>query len=190
MEELHRRILESGRVESGLVIVDSFLNHRTDPELMSKVGVWLADRFTDFDVVVTAEASGIPAAYATARAAGVNFIYAKKQNRRLDPDLHLLRQITSPTKGGTTWITIRKALLGEKRNVLIVDDFLSRGRTAEALGSMIEEGGNRVAGFAFVIEKTFTGGRKLLEKHGWRIESAAIIESIEDQRIQMAGLPQ
>ncbi len=189
MEELRKRILESGKVVSDLVIVDSFLNHRTDPELMSKVGTWLAQRLGSFDVVVTAEASGIPAAYATAQAGGVNFIYAKKQNRRLDPELHLIRQISSPTKGGMTWITIRKELLGEGQDVLIVDDFLSRGRTAQALGSMMEEGGNRVAGFAFVIEKTFTGGRKLLEKHGWRVESAAIIKSIENQRINMAGLP-
>lgn len=189
MEELRNRILEAGRVESDLVIVDSFLNHRTDPELMSKVGIWLAERLGDFEVVVTAEASGIPAAYATARAAGVNFIYAKKQNRRLDPQLHLIRQVSSPTKGGLTWITIRKALLGEGRNVVIIDDFLSKGRTAEALGSMIEEAGNRLTGFGFVIEKTFTGGRKRLEKHGWRVESAAIIESIDNQRINMAGLP-
>ncbi len=189
MEELRKRILEAGEVHSDLVIVDSFLNHRTDPDLMSRVGVWLAQRLGEFDVVVTAEASGIPAAYATARAAGVNFIYAKKQNRQLDPQLHLIRQISSPTKGGMTWITIRKALLGEERDVVIVDDFLSQGRTAEALGSMIEEGGNRVAGFGFVIEKTFTGGRKLLEKHGWKIKSAAIIESIENQRINMAELP-
>ena len=189
MKELRERILESGQVISDLVIVDSFLNHRTDPELIGNVGIWLAGQFENFDVVVTAEASGIPAAYATARAGGVDFIYAKKQNRQLDPQLHLIRQVSSPTKGGMTWITIRKELLGEGQNVLIVDDFLSRGRTSEALGSMIEESGNRLAGFAFVIEKTFTGGRRRLEKHGWRVESAAIIESIANQQIQMAGSP-
>lgn len=183
MEELRKRILKSGKVESQLVIVDSFLNHRTDPDLMSKVGVWLAEKLGEFDVAVTAEASGIPIAFATARAAGKDFIYAKKQNRRLDPDLHLIRQISSPTKGGTTWITIKKELLGEGRDVVVVDDFLSQGRTAEALGSMIEEAGNRIAGFGFAIEKTFTGGRPLLERHGWRIESAAIIDSIENQQI-------
>lgn len=172
-------------MQSQLVIVDSFLNHRTDPELMTKVGVWLAERLGDFDMAVTAEASGIPAAFATARAAGTDFIYAKKQNRQLDPELHLVRQISSPTKGGTTWITIRRELLGQGRNVVIVDDFLSRGRTAEALGSMIEEAGNRISGFGFVIEKTFTGGRSLLESHGWRVESAATIESIEDQQITL-----
>ena len=183
MEELRKRILESGKVESQLVIVDSFLNHRTDPELMTKVGIWLAERLGDFDVAVTAEASGIPAAFATARAAGKHFIYAKKQNRRLDPELHLIRQISSPTKGGKTWITIRKELLGEGKDVVIVDDFLSRGRTAQALGSMIEEAGNRLTGFGFVIEKTFTGGRSLLEKHGWKVQSAAIIDSIQDGQI-------
>lgn len=183
MRELHQRILDDGKVESQLVIVDSFLNHRTDPSLMTRVGEWLADRLGEFDVALTAEASGIPVAFATARAAGVDFIYAKKQNRRLDPQLHWLRQVTSPTKGGKTWITIKKELLGEGRDVVVVDDFLSRGRTAEALGSMIQEGGNRIAGFGFAIEKTFTGGRALLERHGWRVESAAIIDSIEDGRI-------
>lgn len=183
MRELHERILEEGKVVSQLVIVDSFLNHRTDPVLMGKIGEWLAERLGEFHVAVTAEASGIPVAYATARAAGVDFIYAKKQNRRLDPEQHWLRQVTSPTKGGKTWITIKKELLGEGRDVVVVDDFLSRGRTAEALGSMIEEAGNRVAGFGFAIEKTFTGGRLLLEKHGWRIESAAIIDSVDDGRM-------
>ncbi len=76
--------------------------------------------------------------------------------------------------------------MGEEQDIVVVDDFLSRGRTAEALGSMIEESGNRLAGFGFVIEKTFTGGRVLLEKHGWKIESAAIIESIENSRIAIA----
>ncbi len=186
LEELQRRILEAGRVESQLVIVDSFLNHRTDPALLSRVGEWLAQRFGDFDLVITAEASGIPAAFGTAKAAGVDFIYAKKQSRRLDPELHIIRQVSSPTKGGKTWITIRRGLLGEGRNIVVIDDFLSRGRTAEALGSMIEEAGNRVVGFGFVIEKTFTGGRALLEKHGWRVEAAAIIESIENQQIVIA----
>ncbi|MDE0233425.1 MAG: phosphoribosyltransferase family protein [bacterium] len=186
MEELRRRILEAGRVESDLVIVDSFLNHRTDPALMSNVGEWLAERLGDFDLVLTAEASGIPAAFSTARAAGVDFIYAKKQNRQLDPDLHVIRRVSSPTKGGKTWITVRKELLGVGRDIVVVDDFLSRGRTAEALGEMIEESGNRLAGFGFVIEKTFTGGRSLLEGHGWKIESAAIIESIENGRIAIA----
>lgn len=164
------------------MIVDSFLNHRTDPELMSSVGEWLAERLGDFDLVLTAEASGIPAAFCTAKAAGVDFIYAKKQNRQLDSD-HVIRRVSSPTKGGKTWITIRKELLGVGRDIVVVDDFLSRGRTAEALGEMIEESGNRLAGFGFVIEKTFTGGRSLLEGHGWKIESAAIIKSIESGRI-------
>ncbi len=183
MEELRKRILEEGRAESQLVIVDSFLNHRTDPQLLTTVGEWLAGRLGDFDLVITAEASGIPAAFATAKAAGVDLIYAKKQSRRLDPELHILRQISSPTKGGTTWITIRKELFGTGRDVAVVDDFLSRGRTAEALGSMIEEAGNRLTGFGFVIEKTFTGGRSLLESHGWEVVSAAIVESIDNNRL-------
>ncbi len=186
MKQLQRRILETGRVESQLVIVDTFLNHRTDPALLTSVGEWLAEHLPDFDLAITAEASGIPIAFTTAKAAGVDFIYAKKQNRRLDPELHLIRQISSPTKGGKTWITIRKDLLGRGNKVVVVDDFLSQGRTAAALGSMIGESGNQLTAFGFVIEKTFTGGRKLLEEHGWKVVSAAIVDSIQDGHIVFA----
>ena len=180
VRELRERILTDGRIQSGLVIVDSFLNHRADTSLISGVGKWLTEHLDPFDLVVTAEASGIPIAFAVAAHKGMDFVYAKKQNRPLDTETHLMRKITSPTKGGDTWVTIRKEHLEGSKSIAVVDDFLSRGHTAEALGSMIEEGGSKVAGFGFAIEKSYVGGRRVLEKHGWSVVSGAKVRSVSN----------
>ena len=68
-------------------------------------------------------------------------------------------------------------MLPEGRRVLVVDDFLSGGRTAEALGEIIEEAGCTVVGFAFVIEKSFVDGRARLLDRGWRVDSLLKIAS-------------
>ena len=62
MEQLRQRILADGRALSDRVLlVDSFLNHQVDPQLMRAVGEEFARRFADSGVtrVVTIESSGI-----------------------------------------------------------------------------------------------------------------------------------
>ena len=75
------------------------------------------------------------------------------------------------------------------RRVLIVDDFLAGGRTAEALGEITEEAASEVIGFSFVIEKAFSGGRSRLETHGWPVDALAVINSMEGGAIELAPLP-
>ena len=186
MEALRERILADGVAVSGLVIVDSFLNHRTDPLLISEVGKWLCQYLPPFDLVLTAEASGIPVAFAVATHGGTDFLYAKKQYSRLDEETHLMRKVPSPTKGRDSWMTIKKNRIGTGKDIAIVDDFLSRGRTAEALGLMVEESGNRVAGFGFAIEKSFIAGRDRLERRGWNAMAAAEVLSVANGRIAVA----
>ena len=49
--------------------------------------------------------------------------------------------------------------------VLIVDDLLATGGTAEATGKLVEQCGAEVAGFAFVIELGFLDGRSKLKDY-------------------------
>ena len=186
VEALRQRIDSSGTVRNGLVIVDTFLNHRTDPELLWNAGQWLRERLGRFDLVVTAEASGIAPALAVAAHAGTDLVYAKKQHRRLDSGKFLAREVRSPTKNNTCWLTIRRELLPVNKTIVVVDDFLCRGDTASMVGEMIEESGNQLGGFGFVIEKTFTGGRGVLEGRGWEVVSAATVSSIENDRIMLS----
>mgnify|MGYP001590886697 FL=1 len=64
---------EHGRVEGSLIKVDDFLNHQVDPSLLDLIGQDIAHRWAgeDIDIVVTAEASGIPPALTTARSLGI-----------------------------------------------------------------------------------------------------------------------
>lgn len=64
--------------------------------------------------------------------------------------------------------------------VLIVDDFLHQGRTAVALGEIVEEAGGEVLGIVFVVEKAWVGGRQLIESHGWTVWSLVSIKSVEN----------
>ena len=49
--------------------------------------------------------------------------------------------------------------------MLIVDDLLATGGTAEAAGSLIESAGGNVAGFAFLVELSDLNGRDKLKGH-------------------------
>lgn len=169
------------QVDEGLVIVDTFLNHRVEPTLMTDIGVQLAAmcEMAPGDIVATVEASGIAPAMATASAAGVNFIYAKKTV--VPPPDHIASTlVASATKGTTYHVGVRRSLLEGEQRAWIVDDFLSDGHAALGLASIIEECGLVVAGCAFVIEKTFRTGRRRLEDAGYDVLSLVAIESVDD----------
>lgn len=180
---LSRAVAERGRIEGLLVKVDDFLNHRVEPDLLGAIGVDLAARFATPDIVLTAEASGIAPALQTATAAGVAMVYAKKYPRAHSDRPAFVRQVGSPTKGTEYRVEVAHRVLPAGLRVLIIDDFLSGGRTAEALGEIVEEAGCVVTGLGFVIEKSFVPGRARLEAHGWRVESLLRIVSL-DGRIE------
>lgn len=185
-ELLRDAILDRGRVEGPLLKVDDFLNHRVEPPLMKAVGAEIAGRFADAtpELVLTAEASGIPPAQETAAALGIPYVYAKKYPHGDAVRPAWVRAVSSPTKGVEYRVEVAHRVLSPGTTVLVVDDFLSRGRTAEALGEIIQEAGCRSAGFGFVIEKAFMDGRARLEGHGWRVESVAIVSSLDGGMIE------
>lgn len=161
--------------------VDDFLNHRVEPALLAAIGADLASRFTHPDVVLTAEASGIAPALQTALSLGVPMIYAKKYPRAHSDRPAFVREVGSPTKGAEYRVEVAHRVLPPGTRALIVDDFLSGGRTAEALGEIVEESGGIVIGLGFVIEKAFVDGRSRLEARGWRVESLLRILSLDDR---------
>ncbi|MGB5169021.1 MAG: phosphoribosyltransferase family protein [Acidimicrobiia bacterium] len=182
-------VAERGRVSGDLVLVDDFLNHRVDPIIIDEIGRQIAEHFAGQapDLIVTAEASGIPPAMATARYLPVPVVYAKKY-LGVGDRYTFAREVTSPTKGVEYRVEVARRALEPGGRALIVDDFLSGGRTAEALGQIVEESGGDVLGFAFVIEKQFAGGRGLLESHGWDVWSVVEIAGIEDGKPLIANL--
>lgn len=190
MEQLRQRILQDGRLRDGDVLkVDSFLNHQMDIRLLEAVGEEFARRFSGVPItkILTIEASGIAVAAMASRAFGyVPVVFAKKAASR-NLDGHLLHaQVRSFTKGKTYDVQVARRFLSPEDTVLVLDDFLARGQALLGLVSIVRQSGARLAGCGVVIEKGFQEGGRLLRVQGIRLESLAVIASVEDGRITFA----
>jgi xanthine phosphoribosyltransferase len=182
--DLQTIIATRARVDGDLLMVDTFLNHRVDPAIIASIGDQIAAQLdaVNATLVLTAEASGIPPALAAAERLGIPMVYAKKF---VGPSTrgNYSREVASPTKGIEYRVEVRRHVIDPHDRAAIVDDFLARGRTAEALGQIVEEAEATVAAMTFVVEKTYAGGRAILERHGWPVTSLVRIASLEGDRV-------
>ena len=184
MELLKQRILKDGKVkEGGVLKVDSFLNHQMDVVLINEIGREFRRRFAGENVtkILTIEASGIGIAVLAAQHFdNVPVVFAKKsKSKNLDGELYI-SQVESFTKGTVSEIQVSKKFVGPQDTVLIIDDFLAKGKALMGLLDIVRQSGARLAGCGIVIEKGFQEGGQLLRSQGIRLESLAIIDSMED----------
>ena len=66
---------------------------------------------------------------------------------------------------GTAVIEMHVDALQKKWNVLIHDDLLATGGTAEAAAQLVKQAGATVSGFSFVVELGFLNGKEKLKTH-------------------------
>jgi xanthine phosphoribosyltransferase len=191
MEELRRRILDEGQnLGRGILKIDSFLNHQVDAELMDAVGREIAARFaaTKPTLILTAEVSGIIPAVMTGKALNnLPVLYARKHKPITMMEPVYVDGAPSHTKGGEVLLMVSPEFLHTGDRVLIVDDFLATGRTIDALARIVTNAGAELVGIATVVEKSFEGGRELLEQQ-WHVpvESMAIITDMSGDQITVA----
>ena len=69
---------------------------------------------------------------------------------------------------GNATLEIHKDSITTGEKVIIVDDLIATGGTAEAAAKLVEKSGGKVLGFIFAISLFDLGGRKLLEKKGYK----------------------
>ena len=69
---------------------------------------------------------------------------------------------------GEATLEVHKDSINSKEKVIIVDDLVATGGTSEAAAKLVEKSGGEVAGFIFVINLFDLGGKKLLEKKGYK----------------------
>ena len=184
MEVLQERILRDGVVKEGDVLkVDSFLNHQLDIALFEEIGQEFRRLFSDISVskILTIEASGIAIACIAARYFDVPVVFAKKaQSINIDGSVYAT-SIQSYTHQRTFDVIVSSRFLDAGDHVLIIDDFLANGCALDGLIDIIEQAGATVEGIGIVIEKGFQAGGKSLRDRGYRLESLAIIDSMDAQ---------
>lgn len=184
MKLLEQRILRDGVVKDGDVLkVDSFLNHQIDSVLLDQLGAEFQRLFGDLPInkILTIEASGIAIAYATALRFGVPMVFAKKnQTRNIAGDVYSTR-IQSFTHGRIYDVIMSKQFLGPEDHVLIIDDFLANGCALEGLLDIADQAGATVEGIGIAVEKGFQPGGAAIRAKGYRLESLAIVESMNPE---------
>jgi xanthine phosphoribosyltransferase len=183
------RILREATVENDRILkIDHFLNHRIEPAFMTAMGEALADRIRAFapDLLLTAEASGIAPALATAVALGRPLVYAKKYSPVVEAPA-LSRVVPSPTKGGEMRLVVAARYVQAGMRVAIVDDFLANGKTAVALAEIVGDAGATPVVAGFLVEKLFQGGRAGLEALGIPVATLAQVARLQDGKVIMAG---
>jgi xanthine phosphoribosyltransferase len=183
MQLLKERIIKDGKVRSGNVLkVDSFLNHQLDIELFGEIGREFKQRFADQTVtkILTIEASGIGIACITAQYFNVPVVFAKKnQTKNIAGDVYTSK-VESFTHGRVYDIIVSKDFLKPEDKILVIDDFLANGAALIGLINLIKDAGATLVGAGIVIEKGFQEGGKLVRDSGVRVESLAIIESMDE----------
>ncbi|MCM1284671.1 MAG: xanthine phosphoribosyltransferase [Acetobacter sp.] len=182
MELLKQKILSEGEVYEGNILkVDGFLNHRIDVPFMKEVGREFHRRFKDMGVnkILTIEASGIAIGALVAQEFECPLVFAKKtKTKNIAGDVYTSK-VESFTHGTTYDIIVSKRFLDKNDKVLIVDDFLAVGNALNGLIDLVNDSGAELIGCGVVIEKGFQhGGDKLREK-GVKVESLAIVESMD-----------
>jgi len=185
--ELEEKILREGEVlPGGILKVGGFLNQQIDTAFMTKMGVEGARLYKDAGVtkVLTVEASGIALAFAVAQQLNVPMVFAKKYGAaNISGDVYK-SSVYSFTHKQTFDIVVSKSYISSNDVVLICDDFLAKGNALNGLIHIVEQSGAELAGACIAIEKSFQGGGDLLREEGIRVESLAIIESVEDDEIR------
>ena len=183
---LEERILRDGKVYPGEVLkVGGFLNHLIDDGLMEKIGKEICSLYKCDHVtkILTIEASGIAIACYTGMHLHAPVLFAKKSKTANISSSVYAAEVKSYTHGNVNTVMVEKEYLKKEDRVLIVDDFLAHGEALRGLISLVEQAGATLVGCAIAIEKGFQGGGDGLRKEGVRVESLAIIDSMDDNSV-------
>ena len=115
----------------------------------------------DIDLVLGMEARGFIFAPALAYRLNAGFIPVRKPGKLpaecVKHDYSL--------EYGTNTLEIHKDAIQKGQRVLIVDDLLATGGTAEATAKLAESLGGKIVGLGFVVELSFLNGRGKLKNY-------------------------
>ena len=118
----------------------------------------------DYDKIAAIESRGFIFASPLSYNLSKSYILLRKKNKlpaeRYSVDFEL--------EYGKATLEIHKDSVKSKEKVVIIDDLIATGGTAEAAAKLVEKSGGIVSGFVFVINLFDLGGKKLLEKKGYK----------------------
>ena len=121
----------------------------------------------DFDKIAAIESRGFVFASAVSYILKKPFIMLRKKNK-LPAEVH---SVDFELEYGTATIEVHKDSIEKDDNVLIIDDLIATGGTAEAAAKLIKMSDAKVAAFIFVINLFDLGGSDKLVAKGFKVEN-------------------
>ena len=121
----------------------------------------------NFTKIAAIESRGFVFASAVSYVLKKPFIMLRKKNK-LPAEVH---SVDFELEYGTATIEVHKDSINEEDNVLIIDDLIATGGTAEAAANLIEISNGKVAAFIFVINLFDLGGSANLIKKNYNVEN-------------------
>ena len=119
------------------------------------------------DKIAAIESRGFVFASAVSYLLKKPFIMLRKKNK-LPADVH---SIDFELEYGTATIEVHKDSISENDNILIIDDLIATGGTAEAAAKLVEISKGKVAAFIFVINLFDLGGCEKLIQNNYKVEN-------------------
>ncbi len=120
-----------------------------------------------FNKLAAIESRGFVFASAVSYLLKKPFILLRKKNK-LPAETH---SIEFKLEYGTATMEMHKDAIDKNDNVLLIDDLIATGGTAEAAAKLIEMSGGNVAGYVFVINLFDLDGCDKLIKKGYKVEN-------------------
>ena len=129
----------------------------------------IVDRTKNFkvDKIAAIESRGFVFASAVSYILNKPFILLRKKNK-LPAEAH---SVDFELEYGTATIEVHKDSINDKDSILIIDDLIATGGTAEAAAKLVEISNGQVAAFIFVINLFDLGGSDNLIKKKYHVEN-------------------
>ncbi len=163
IDELFRHIRDVPNFPKEGVVFKDITPMLGDPQAFQTAVDLLADEYMGIgvDVVVGAEARGFIIASPLAYKLGSGFVLIRKPGKLP----WMTETVEYELEYGTDSLEIHKDAIQPGMKVLIADDLLATGGTAEACIHLVERLGGEVVGMSFFIELSFLNARKRFEKY-------------------------
>ena len=161
--ELKDRISEYPNFPKKGILFRDFSPMLKDPSAMSVLVEEFSKYFhpKDVDVFVGIESRGFILASILAQKYNKGMVLLRKAGKLPGKTVKTAYTI----EYGKAVLEIQKTALNEGERVVICDDLLATGGTANAAAKLVEKMKGKVTGFAFIIELTELGGIKKISKH-------------------------
>lgn len=132
----------------------------SDVELTIACAKELLAKAPDFEVILTAEAKGIPLAYEMARQSGKNYVVVRKMSKLyMSNPIEVEVQSITTARKQTLFLDGHELKYLEGKDILIVDDVISTGGSLDGMEKIVEIAHGNIAGKATVLAEGIAAER-------------------------------